>query len=325
MELLDIDVTDAVPLTDEPSKIQFEEGESSKEDERGKRVVRWGAGASWAWDHGFLFKSMEDVLTFSPKTFFLREKQTYLFEDLFPIQQWFHLPVEEMAERIQGYQTILQNLVGDTALIPGFYYRTLIMWPLMLFGWEFFCELAYRFQNEFERIWREFADISLKVMTAFSMTDIKFMWCHDDICMTRGPIFNPKWYRENLYPYYEKIWEPLYKKNIKILFISDGNLDQVGDDVLAAGADGFLAEPTTNLELFIKKYKNEKIFVGNIDSRILLFGTKEDICKEVERCTHFGIDAPGYFYSVSNHLAWNIPIDNIKYYFEYCQKVGKRR
>jgi len=323
LKLLDVDV-EIPPLTDSPPDITFEKGEGSQVDQRGKRVVRWGAGRTWNWDHGSLFQGIDDVLRFDPESFLLAEEQQVLFDDLVPIQKWFGFPLKGMAEKFQEYQATLQNMVGDTALVPGFYYRTLIMWPLMLFGWELFSELAYVYPHEFQRLWKQFAGISEKVVRAYSMTDIECMWSHDDICMTTGPIFNPQWYRKNLYPYYERIWEPLRAKGIKILFISDGNLDKVIDDVLAAGADGFLAEPTTDLAHFVRKYKDTAIFVGNIDARILLFGDRADIRKEVERCTSFGKDAPGYFYSVSNHLAWNIPPENVGYYFDCCRELGQR-
>lgn len=325
LKLLDIDAIDMIPLTDEPSKTQFNKGESSKLNERGKKVVRWGAGRTWSWDHGYMFRSIDDVLNFDPVFFFLEtRKQKAIFEDMDPIQRYFHLSLEEMSKEFNGYQSKMQKLADDTALVGGFYYRTLFMWPLMLFGWEKFAELAYCYEKEFGRIWNSFAQISIKVMKAYSMTDIEFIFSHDDICFAQGPTFNPQWYRKNLYPYYEKIWAPLKEKRIKIIFLCDGNLDEVIDDVIAAGADGFLAEPCTDSEKFARKYKNKAILMGNIDSRILLFGGKDDIKKEVERCTRFGKECPGYFYSVSNHLGWNIPPDNIRYYFECCREMGKR-
>ena len=226
--------------------------------------------------------------------------------------------------KINVYHKKLQNLAGNYALVPAGYYRTLIMWPLMLFGWQFFSELALIHKVEFKRIWNQFAQISKRVIQAYSLTDIELFISHDDICMTRGPIFNPKWYRENLYPYYEEVWAPLKERGIRVVFVSDGNLEEVLDDVMAAGADGFVCESYTGLEKFAKKYGKQKIMVGNIDSRILQFGDKEDIRKEVERCTRFGKECPGYFYCASGHLTWNLPMENINYYFECCREFGRR-
>jgi hypothetical protein len=325
-ELLDIDMIGmgGFPLTDEPPGTQFEEGESSKLNEEGHRVVRWGAGATMAWDFGYFFKNMDDVLKFDPISFFLgTEEQKVVFEDLRFWQRHFHLPVEEMAKEFNDFHKGRQELMGDRALVGAGFIRTLFYWPLMLFGWEKFAELAYCHTKEFERIWDACSQISMKVMKAYSMTDTKWFFSHDDICYSKGPIFNPKWYRQYLYPYYEKIWAPLKEKGIKIVFVSDGILDDVVDDVLAAGADGFLTEPGTDLERFTKKYKDRGIFVGNIDG-LKLLGDKDTIRKEVERCTRFGKECPGYFYCVSNDIVWNIPPDNVKYYFDCCRELGRR-
>jgi len=322
-ELLDIDVG-IPPETDEGSKVIFKNDEDVVINENGKKVVKWGSSHTWNWDHGMLFKTIDDVLKFDPISFFLDGEQKIIFDDIKHFQKWLSLPLEEFAQKLNDYQNKMQNIMGDRALVPAYYYRTLLMWPLMLFGWELFSELAYCYKEEFRRIWRGFLQISKKVMKAFSMTGIKLIMSHDDICITNGPIFNPKWYRENLYPYYEEIWEPLKKANIKILFLCDGKLDDVVDDVISAGADGIFAEPYTNLELIVQKYKDKLFFAGNIDTRILLRGDKSDIKKEVERCTKMGKSCPGYFYSVSNHLTWNLLAENVKYYFDCCKKMGKR-
>lgn len=322
LELLPIDV-EIPPRTDVPSAFQVLEN-GTIVNERGKKVSRWGSGTTWAWDHGFWFHSIEDVLRFDPVSTFLEQESEEVFEDIDPLQRFLHLPLEEMARKLNEDFHYLQNLVGERALVPGHYYRTLLMWPLMLFGWEFFVELVYLYPQEFQRIWKGFAEISLKVTLAFSLTDIEVFTSHDDLCTTRGPIFNPEWYRKNLYPYYEMLWEPLKRKGKKVIFISDGKLDSVIDDVLACGADGFFAESYTDLEALARKYGQEKVMVGNIDGRILAEGTKEDIKKEVERCTRFGKDCLGYFYCVSNHITHTIPPENVFYYFALCEELGRR-
>lgn len=322
LELLPIDV-EIPPRVDKPPAFRVLKGETIV-NERGKKVSRWGSGTTWEWDHGSRFRSIEDVLRFDPVSTFLKQESEEIFDDIDPLQRFLHLPLEEMAQRLNEDYHYLQDLVGDHALVPGHYYRTLIMWPLMLFGWELFAELAYLHPGEFQRIWKGFAAISLKVTSAFALTDIEVFTSHDDLCMTRGPIFNPEWYRKHLYPYYEMIWEPLKKKRKKIIFISDGKLNEVIDDVLSCGADGFFAETYTDLESLSKKYGQKKVIVGNIDGRILAEGNEEDIRKEVERCTRFGKDCPGYFYCVSNHITHTIPPEKVFYYFSICEELGKR-
>lgn len=322
LELLDIDV-EIPPRSDVPVTFRVTE-EGTLVNLQGKAVSLWGGGVTWAWDHGALFPSMEEVLRFDPVDYFLNHESTEIFEDLDPVQRFLHLPLAEMSRKLNEDFHFLQNLVGERALVPGHYYRTLLMWPLMLFGWERFAELVYGYPDDFQRIWKGFFQISLKVMQAFAATDIEVLTSHDDLCMTRGPIFNPQWYRENLYPFYEALWEPLKKTGKKVIFISDGKLDAVIDDVLSCGADGFFAEPHTDLETLSRRYGKTKVLVGNLDGRILEEGSAEDIRREVERCARFGRDCPGYFFCVGNHLTHTIPPENIRLYFQIAQELGKR-
>lgn len=106
--------------------------------------------------------------------------------------------------------------------------------------------------------------------------------------------------------------------------MSDGRVDEIVEDVFACGADGIMGEPHTDLETIAKKHGKDKILLGNIDNRVLLSGSKEDIYAEVERCTRFGLVSPGYFCCVSNHIPYNVPVDAIRHYFDACDKMCAR-
>jgi uroporphyrinogen-III decarboxylase len=159
--------------------------------------------------------------------------------------------------------------------------------------------------------------------TAWAEVEPALFISHDDICYTRGTIFRPSWLRRYVYPWYERLWDILHQQGVKVLFMSDGNVDDIVDDVFACGADGIMGEPYTKLELVAERYP-EKIILGNIDNRILATGDKQVIYDEVQRCTNFGLDCPGYFYSVSNHIPYNLSVDAVRHYFDACEKLGRR-
>jgi uroporphyrinogen-III decarboxylase len=64
--------------------------------------------------------------------------------------------------------------------------------------------------------------------------------------------------------------------------------------------------------------------MGNADCRILTFGTKEDIEKEVKRCIEKAKHCPGFIMAVGNHIPSNVPIENALYYFELVREYGRR-
>ncbi len=311
----------SIPLTDDPIEVgimDFEEGQSSKIDASGHRVVRWGAGATWRWDWGNEFKSLEEVLEYDPDRLEYDDGYAAL-----PIKN-LNLSVEELAEKYNQYYHTVQNLVGKHTLVMGSYYKTLFMWFLMTFGWNLTMKLVFEERRHFEKLLEGFTRISQKVLKAWSMTDIKIIFSHDDICAATGPVFSPEFYRKYLYPRYQKIWDPLKKAGIKILFASDGNIERVYEDIFKAGADGIYIEHHPNLQAIVEKYGDSKFLAGGVDGRTLLFGGKKDVWKEVERVTKIAKECPGYFYCNSKHITHNIPLENVIEYFRACKKFGKR-
>jgi hypothetical protein len=323
LEKLDLDLCGIpIPLTDDPAELgttHFAENESSKIDESGHRVVRWGSGTTWRWDWGGGFHTLEQVLEFDPAELKYDDGSAFL-----PCDELF-LSVEELAEKYNKWYHQRQDLVDKRSLIMGNYYKTLYMWFLLTFGWNLFMKLVLQEPQEFQKMVDKFALVSQKVFEAWALTDIKLMYSHDDICIARGPVFSPDWYRRHIFPWYKKLWEPLKKAGIKVLFCSDGNTDQVYDDIFKAGADGIFAEHYTNLDRLVEKYGDSKFFLGGIDGRVLVLKGKKEVRAEVERVTKLAKGCPGYFYCDSSHITYNVPIENAVEYFKACKELGKRR
>lgn len=251
------------------------------------------------------FKSVDDVLDFKP-----------LDEYILP-------STDLIAKSFKEHLNKVRNLYTD-GVIPGGRYNTLFSACIRAFGWEMFLSSAAKNEKKFNRILEGFAEISLTEIMAWTRTDIEVFICHDDITWTSGAVFSPNWYRKYIFPQYERLWKPLRDKGIKVLFCSDGNYAEFIDDIAKAGADGFIFEPCTSLEYVADKYGKTKVIIGNADCRILQFGKKKDIRKEVKRCIDIGLRCPGYFMAVGNHIPNGISVDNIEYYFKCFEEMRYR-
>ena len=132
------------------------------------------------------------------------------------------------------------------------------------------------------------------------------------------------WFARSIFPRYKKLFREVKEAGKILMFCSDGDFTEFIDDIADAGADGFIFEPMTDLELMVSKYGQTKAMIGNIDTRALTFGTKNDVRREVERCANLGRDCPGFFFAVGNHIPHNVPIDNALYYLDLIVELGKR-
>lgn len=314
LELLPLDVGD-VPINDDPLP-RLPEGQATFVEPGGGRTARWGAGKTWHWDWGKEFATIGDVLAYDPEAH-PDQRGAGVVAELD-----YSLSVEELAALFQRALDAVRAATGERALVvPGFY-NTLFMWPLLTFGWEFFLQLGALYQEECRRLLTGFAARSRKAFQAWALTDVEAVTSHDDICYRAGPVFSPAWLRENIYPYYEEFWGYLRAAGKKIIFISDGNVDRVADDIFACGADGLASEPYTCWKEIARRHP-DKILLGDGDSRVLADGDRGAIEDMVRRMTEFGRRVPGYFLCCGNHLPWNLPVESLEIYFAAAEKYGR--
>jgi len=251
------------------------------------------------------FESPEEVLSFDPVA-------------------EYGLP--DVDERAGYFEKVYQEgqRAHPTLVFTGGYYKTIFSACIHSFGWDMFLSSAPLDYERFDRVLEGFFEISMANYMAWARTSAPVFICHDDIVWSEGPVFHPDWYRRYIFPRYRKLWSVLKEAGKIVLFCSDGDFTEFIDDIAEAGADGFIFEPLTDLELVVERYGRTKVIIGNVDTRILTFGTKEDIYREVKRCADLGRDCPGYFFAVGNHIPHNVPLDNALYYLELIEKLGKR-
>lgn len=238
--------------------------------------------------------------------------------------------VDELRAEYQARQNRVEEaraLVGDAAWIPDAadHYHTLFMWPISVFGWEMFLQTAALYPREFGELLGRFAQVSMKHFEAWSrVAGLRICGSHDDLCMTRGPVFRPEWYREYIFPWYPRLWKPLKDKGIKIIFRGDGNLDEFVDDLVECGVDGLYFRSETDLRRIAEKHGGRLIMIGNISTQVLTFGSEEDIADEVERCVDAASHSPGFFLNVAGEIPHNVPPRSIHTLFAAMQKHGRR-
>jgi hypothetical protein len=257
------------------------------------------------WQSSYPFKTEEEVLSFDP----VKAANLPSMEDL----------VADVRRSWEGGQAAYPE-----AVFPGGFYNTVFTWPIVTFGWDLFILAAKTDPERFDKVLEGFFEISMMVVQAHVKAQVPIFLCHDDIVWASGPVFSPAWMRKHIFPRHKRLWQPLLEAGIKVLFCSDGNFDVFVDDLADAGAEGFIFEPLTDLEYIVRKYGQTHVIIGNADSRILQFGTSEQIRAEVKRCADLGKDCPGYFYAVGNHIPFVVPVDAVECYFEACEEFGKR-
>jgi len=228
----------------------------------------------------------------------------------------------EITKRFEDHWHSIKNSV-DAVPTTGTYI-TLMSGMIGAFGWDNLLMAAGIDSKQFGRTMDRYTDWMMLYFEALAETDFPTVMIHDDIVWTSGPFLAPEFYREYIFPNYKKMFEPLYQANKIISYTSDGDYTMFVDDIADCGVNGFVMEPTTNMEYIAENYGKTHFFVGNADTRILLSGTRNEIENEVKRCMNIGKSCPGFIMAVGNHIPSNTPVENALWYEECYKKYSKR-
>lgn len=308
---LDMDMIGGVILPENGAKPgtrrrRVRNGEVVEEAETARTA--WGIASS-EWTTQYCVKNEEEVLAYDPAA---ADSPDGL------------RPAEEVAEEFRERCRRQNAAIGEVCYFIPDYYTTLFQWPIMTFGWELFLMAASSEPDAFDRIWDGFFQVSLRNMEAWSLVGVEAMLIHDDLAWTDRLVFPPEWYREKVFPRYEALFERLKRVGTKILFVSDGNINPLLDDLVAVGVDGFVVEYMVDMEYLAHTYGDRLILAGNASPAVLTLGSPEGVEAEVKRCLDLAKACPGYFLNTGGGIPHNIPLENVEAYFAAYQRHASR-
>jgi len=244
-------------------------------------------------------------------------------EDVLSFDPWERLGEKDQGELTRRFEAHYQancqahpsgvNMTGV--------YVTLVSGFIGLFGWDMLLLAAGTDPHRFGELAGRYAAWMQQYFDALAEAHVPVVMVHDDIVWSSGPFMRPAWYRQYVFPNYEKYLAPLLESGKRVLFCSDGNFDEFIDDLAATGVHGFVFEPLTSLESIVARYGQTHVIVGNADTRILLSGTRDQIRAEVQRCMALGRDCPGFFMAVGNHIPPNTPVESALYYNQVYEEL----
>jgi hypothetical protein len=108
----------------------------------------------------------------------------------------------------------------------------------------------------------------------------------DDIAFKSGPLLDPAWLRKHYFPRLARVIAAWHARGIKVLFHSDGNLNSILDDLVAAGIDGLNPiEVLAGMDIADIHRRHPHLFLaGGIDvSQLLPFGSPAEVRAAVTR------------------------------------------
>ena len=251
---------------------------------------------------------------------FADEDAVFAFD---PLEQLPHYTEEELVQAFDRHYDEMEAFAPDNVNMTGTYISAMSGMIDML-GWNMLLTCAGVDLKRFGTLMDRYTQWMEQFYRALAKSKTPVVMLHDDIVWTEGAFLQPSWYRQHIFPAYERYLSYLKAAGKKVIYTSDGTYTQFIDDVVACGFDMLVMEPTTDMAYVARKYGQKVGFVGNADTRVLLLGGKEDIRREVQRCMDIGRDCPGFIMSVGNHIPPNTPVESCLWYDEFCKEYGRR-
>ena len=208
---------------------------------------------------------------------------------------------EEIAEICRRTYQHYQGILKDLTLVAGQTYLTLFTFFIVRVGWRFLARLMLKDVEVFDEVAEKYAEVTRRHTEAWAESGIKVFVCHDDIAFREGPVMSPDWFREHVFPLYKKIWQPLKNREIKVLFLSDGNYLSLIDGLIEAGAEGFKINPDARLsrrdiENLCANYGGKKVLALSPRWDIIKNKGVEEAVSEVEFITALAQRFNGVFF-----------------------------
>lgn len=155
---------------------------------------------------------------------------------------------------------------------------------------------------------------------------IDALFVTDDYADSKGPLMNPKLFREYELPNLEAIVKIGKSYGIPVLKHSDGNLYPILDDIVNTGIRALhpIEPGVMDLRDVKEKYGSRICLIGNVDCKYVLpFGSEEDVRRDVRRCIESAARGGGFILSSSNSLHANVRVENIYLMVDEARRYGK--
>lgn len=240
-----------------------------------------------------------------------------------PCREYKEFGREELIRLFERKYAEAESACPDTVNMAGVYI-SMFSGLIDIFGWDALLMAMEYDEKRFGKVIEGYYQWVRQFFDAFAASSVPVMMVHDDLCWTSGPVTHPEWYRKYIFPYLKKLIEPVKASGKKIMFTSDGTIDEFFPDIAALDIDSVVMEPTSNMALFAERYGDRIGFVGGMDCRTLIYRTPAEIEKEMTRVMEFGQRYPGFVLAVGNHLPANVPVERALLYNELYEKLARR-
>jgi uroporphyrinogen decarboxylase len=188
-------------------------------------------------------------------------------------------------DRVDDVKKAVELANGEIAVFAGIQGPLRSAWFLM--GFENICYTLADDPECLADLFQKSVDFFEKILEQLAGTGIDGIVISEDMGFSTSAFFSAEIFRKYLFPYQKKLMEAVKKHGMPAILHSDGNLNQIIDDLIAMGYDAYHPfERKAEMDIFAirGKYPDTVLF-GNIDSKsTLVEGDMDVIRRDAMEC-----------------------------------------
>jgi uroporphyrinogen decarboxylase len=194
-------------------------------------------------------------------------------------------------------------------------------------GFEAFCLSLYDDFALVKEVLNRLATVTLETLEEVLAFDVVgAVWMHDDLAYTSGPMIAPKWLRELFFPWVTQYVELCHARGRPFIYHSDGLLDKLVPDIVAAGVDALhpIEPKCMDIVAVKREYGGRLALIGNVDlGYTLTRGTPQEVREEIKYLIKNVAPGGGYLLGSANSITDYVPLENYKALLDAAFEYGR--
>jgi hypothetical protein len=247
----------------------------------------------------------------------MREKLPHLRRQLAEMDEW------KIGEEFARKAAAGQAFAGDDML--WIQYDGAFMIPSMRygeFGYENYFVFLAAYPEVQEEVWAAEAEVGVRYHRAIAGAMDRhglprLVRLDHDMTHSRGPIVRMEVMDRYYFPHFRRAISPLVDAGVRLIWHSDGNINDFIPRLLDAGVNGFQGfqeEHGVDYQAIcrMRDRNGDPLMIwGSVSvTRVLPFGTPEEVRADVRRCWRAAPER-GYFVGATSSICPEVPTENI--------------
>lgn len=238
----------------------------------------------------------------------------------------FKMPDPSLPERYESVKTALR-LAGEHGMGVVGNVRGPFSAAWLMFGMEDFSYLLYDEPETVHSVLTAMADFVIEGGLRMADLGVDGIIFADDYGSNTQPMMSLPHFRQFIAPQIKRMADAFHKKGVPIIMHSDGCINPLVPDCMAAGIDGIHPlQRNAGMDIAqIKRDHGKQVCIfGNIDNNHLLVeGTPAEVEAQVKECISIAAPGGGYCLGSDHSIHDDIPNENVFAIYEAGRKYGK--